>query len=333
MARRKPHDAGSTFAAVLEPYGAEDARPVRQVETLSPPSDSAEAPIAVKVTLASGRSDLLLSGTIDSLKSGDMPLASDAAIARIRLNSSQQPEGLFAIEGRSLSAGGMSLRLEAPRYEGAIDEIDFDQNILYTRADLPAGAVLAGQFINLGSDASHHRSSYRIDRVSRKDGRTAIHLAPTTLILGRVHLDRNPPDAKTLPNVVPLEYAKSLAHKDSGFFTGKTIATPDGRARATITGFDGAKGTTISVSDAAGFKAGDDAVIFDVQPGDAFTIPCWARITRGSSGGKWTSTSNVPITIEIGGQVQRLAPTEMGQRSSDATKARSHPSQDQFPSG
>jgi hypothetical protein len=312
MARRKPPAAGSTFAALLEPYPNDGERPVRDVELLSPPAADADAPVAVKVTLADGKSDLLISGAMPSIKAGELAVTSDAALARVRLDTEGKPEALFAIEGKRLSAGDVTLRLDSERYEGAIDGIDFDQNILYTAADLPAGSALAGQLINLGNDATGHRSSYRIDHVSHENGKSAIHLSPTTLILGRIHLDRDPPDGKTLPNIVPLEYAKSLAHKDSGFFTGKTVATANGRARTSITGFDGAKGTTISVSDASGFRRGDDAVIYDAQPGDHFTIPCWGQITRNGAGGTWQCRSNVPVAIETQGQSQRFAPSESG---------------------
>jgi hypothetical protein len=135
---------------------------------------------------------------------------------------------------------------------------------------------------------------------------TAIHLAPTTLILGRGHLDADPPDDKTLPNVVPLEYAKSAARRESAFFVGKTVSTPDGRVATTISGVD-KSGTTIRVADATGFKAGDDLVIHDVRSGDTFRMPCWVRLVRGAHG-DWVYEGNVPAAVDSAEELGMKAP-------------------------
>jgi hypothetical protein len=179
-------------------------------------------------------------------------------------------------------------------YTGEINRLDFEKGILYTKATLPEGFKLRGEFVSIGNDRYTHRSSYRIESVSREGDLTAIKLAPTTFVIGRAHLDRSPPDEKTLPNIVPLEYAKSVGGKASGFFGGKTIASSNGSVKTTIRSIEA--GQRITVASSAGFKAGDDAIIYDIQPADDFNIPCWIQVNRDERG-KWVTTGNVDATV------------------------------------
>jgi hypothetical protein len=311
LARRAGAGPASVFAALLEPYGEE--RAVRRVTSLAPAPSEAGAPVVAKVTLADGRTDYLLHadpGASHSWKYGERELRFAGGFGKARVDARGLAD-LALVGGTSLSAAGVTVELAQAAYEGRIERIDFENNLLYTRVSLPEGEVLASAFISLGGREYAQRSAYRIASVTREGAETAIQLAPTTLILGRGHLDEAPPDERTLPNVVPLEYAKSLGRKPagSGFFRGKSVATPDGRARTRIRAVAGDTGMAMTVASARGFRAGDDLVIYDVQPGDPFRLPCWAYLER-QADGRLRVRSNAPLTVTQNGRRSVLPPGE-----------------------
>jgi hypothetical protein len=116
-------------------------------------------------------------------------------------------------------------------------------------------------------------------------------------------------EAHTLPNVVPLEYAKSLGRKPagSGFFRGKLAATPDGRAQTRIRHVAGDTGMTMTVESPQGFRAGDDLLLYDVQPGDTFLLPGWAHVER-LPDGRLRARSNTTLTLERSGRRTTVPP-------------------------
>ncbi len=268
---------GHTYSAVIEPFG--NTAVIKQVG----PPGGPYTPPALRIELADGRIDFVRY---------ELPDYQEFLHVRVR---DSEVEALTYLGGRFTKFGDLTIQLPQDAYCGSIDRIDLEKNILYTKGTLPEGEKLRGEFVSIGNDNYTHRSSYRIESVSRAGDETAIHLAPTTFIIGRAHLDRSPPDEKTLPNVVPLEYAKSVGGKASGFFDGKTIIAPNTHAKTTIRSIEG--GQRITVASSAGFKAGDDAIIYDVQPGDDFNIPCWVQIKRDANG-KWVTTGNVDAKVE-----------------------------------
>lgn len=272
-----------TYAAVIEPFGK-----VPVIKQVGPPG-GAHTPPALRIDLADGRIDFVRA-EVDYVRPEPHDFE-EFLLVRVR---DSEIEAATYIGGQSTRFGDLTIDMPRDAYRGSIDRIDFEKSILYTKATLPEGLKLRGEFVSIGNDKYTHRSSYRIESVSREGDITAIHVAPTTIVIGRAHLDRSPPDEKTLPNVVPLEYAKSVGGKASGFFDGKTIATPDDRAKTTIRSIQG--GERITVDSAAGFKAGDDAIIYDIQPGDDFNIPCWVQVKRDENG-KWVTTGNVDAKV------------------------------------
>src|SRR5262249_6429699 len=91
-------------------------------------------------------------------------------------------------------------------------------------------------------------------------------------------------------------------------FCGKRIATPDGRAATHIREVAGATGMAITVENTHGFRAGDDLLLYDVQPGDNFTLPCWAHLDRLSDGHVRVQT-NAPLTVLVQGGRHTVPPT------------------------
>ncbi len=293
---RRAGDANltSTFAAVIEPCGAE--RVVRRITRLGEPSDAA---VAVKVELTRGRTDYLVWRDVEAdnapsaWRDGGIDIRFDGMFAKISVTG-DGPADVAAIGG-SVTFGGVALSVASPALGGKIDRIDAGRNVLFTQATLPAGDALAGQFLIANNPAYAQASPYRIASVSRDGDLTAIQLAPTRLTIGQVRLTQDPTDPHILPNVVPLEYAKSLARKPSGFYRGKVAATADGKVSTAIRDI-GARGMSITVESSAGFAAGQDVIVHDLRPGDEFTIPTRARATRGASGA-WVVTTNGPATF------------------------------------
>jgi hypothetical protein len=277
LARRSAgQDLTSTFTSIIEPFGDAPA-----VKTVTPLKSSDDA-VAVRVDLADGRIDYLIhrepASKTTAWADGDRSIAFDGSFALVRWKDGKAVQAT-AVGGTSLKMGDLEVRPE-PQVQSPIERIDYDRNILYTKAALPTGSTLAGQFLSIGNPRYAQTSSYRIESVSRDGDLSAIHLAPTRLILGRGHLDAAPPpDGKTLPNVTPLEYGKSLKHAWSGFFRGKYVATPDGRASTHLQRLDD-HGMTMTVDDSTGFAAGDDVLIYDVRPGDTLTLTRSAQFPR-----------------------------------------------------
>jgi hypothetical protein len=172
-----------------------------------------------------------------------------------------------------------------------IEKIDELKNSLLVRMDSLIDKSVVGQFVHVSNPAYAHESPYQITSLSAAgNGLTAIGLAPTRLVLGQGHMDEGPPDGKTLPNVVPIEYAKSVARKSSSFFRGKRIATPDGKGSTRIVDFDD-KGMNIAVESSQGFQAGDDLVIYDVGAGDSVRLPTFEQTPPTPAGDRKTGSN------------------------------------------
>jgi hypothetical protein len=157
---------------------------------------------------------------------------------------------------------GTVVKTSSQGFDCVVQKVDYEKNILYTKATLPPCKL-----VHVANPAYAQMSVFRVASIAKEGDLTAIHLIPTRLILGKGHLDADPKYPTVLPNVTPLEYAKSVAHKPSGFFRGKRVATPTGLAVTHIVDTD-AEGMALTVQSTQGFKAHDDLIIYDVSEGD-----------------------------------------------------------------
>jgi hypothetical protein len=237
--RTTGQDRDSTFVSIIEPYGSK-----RAVKSIRREAIQSAAAIGLRIELADGRVD-----TVTWL-----------------------PDGRFQVEcnGRAL------LDISGKDMTGTLKKIDYQNLILYTDAKLPEGNALAGQVVHVTNPSYSQESPYRIASVTREGDLFAIHLTPTRFVLGRGHLDTDPPDGNTLPNVLPLEYGKSVARKSSGYFHGKRVATRGGEASARILDFDDTA-MIMTVDSAKEFKAGDDLIVYDISEGDTIRLPIYTR--------------------------------------------------------
>jgi hypothetical protein len=251
LARRNGEKLRSTFTSVIEPFGEQ-----RAIRSITPLGGDGESVVAMKIELVDGSIHYVMWSEQPgkwSWKDGGRTIAF---------------EGGFALQRSDGS------RCEVPAANemiGTIERVDYEACILYTKARLAEGNALSGQFLFVGNPAYAQDSAYRIDHVATDGDLTAIHLAPTRLTLGRGHLEVAPTDGKVLANIVPLEYAKSVGGKASGFFRGKRVTNGDGSAEGRIEQVAG-DGLTITLDRPAGFAAGDDVVIYDVSAGDSLRV-------------------------------------------------------------
>jgi len=229
---------------------------------------------------------LILSDAPATVQAQNGSIQTDGTFTHIRFESGQA-RSVALIGGSRLGVDGQTFELRQAQAKGTIEAVDYERAVLTVNGTFPPEQ--AGEFMHVSNPAYGQESAYRIGSINRVGERTEIQLAPTRLILGRGYLSADPTDAHTLPNVVPLEYAKSVARKASGFFAGKRIGPTGTRIRDVAH-----DGLAITVDSTQGFKAGDDLTIYDVSPGDAIRVPCWLRATR-QSDGRWKRESNHPV--------------------------------------
>jgi hypothetical protein len=247
-------ELGSTFAAIIEPYGEK-----RGIKRITREQVELAGAVAARIELTDGRVDEIV----------------------------WTPAGRFSV-GRD---GKTLVDVTGASVKGTIEKIDEQKNSLLVRMDGLIDKSVVGQFVHVSNPAYAQESPYQITSLSAAgNGLTAIGLAPTRLVLGQGHMDEGPPDGKTLPNVVPIEYAKSVARKSSSFFRGKRIATPDGKASTRIVDFDD-KGMNITVESSQGFQAGDDLVIYDVGAGDSVRLPTFEQTPPTPAGDRKTGSN------------------------------------------
>ncbi|MEO6436796.1 MAG: heparinase II/III family protein [Tepidisphaeraceae bacterium] len=290
LSRRAGENLKSTFAAIMEPFGEKPA--VKQATVLASSGDDA---LAVRVELEDGLTDYLLWREAGSAtrkwKDGERLIAFDGTFAQLRCDADGKVVAWTSSEATRLRVGEFEQQLGPAEWSAQIERVDYEKNILQVRGDLPAEA-LAGQFVYVGNAGYAQESAYRVASVTREGDRSIIQLAPTRLTLGRGHLDSDPTDPTTLPNVTPLEYGKSQRRMDSGFFRGKRIGTVDGRFN-TIAAL-AKDGMTIKLDRPGEFRGGDDLIIYDVCAGDRLRVPSWSQGSRRADG-EWSVQGNIGI--------------------------------------
>lgn len=287
FARRAGDNLKSTFGSIIEPFGKD--RAVKDVRALPVDGDG----VGASVALSEGRRDVVLRAfTPTTFRDGEQAITLDAGSARIRFaGDAIERVDLFA--GSELSVGSTMFKSTAPAYRGTVESID--GTTLRVKGDLPTGDLAKGQTLTVGRATYSQRSTYTIASIERKGDSFEVVLEATTLALGRGHLQVAPPDGHTLPNIVPIEYAKSLPRVPSGYLDGKRVRTADSRAATTIRAIADPLACVMTVDSSAGFKAGDDLIVEDIQPGDDIALPATISVRRSANG--WEQLGNTPAKI------------------------------------
>jgi hypothetical protein len=114
MTRRTSVGAGTTFVSLIEPSGPGEAV-IKSARRLGPTTKpSPDEPVCIEVTLADGRSDLLVSNDTPAA-SIDVPeakLTTDARFAVVRRDAAGKVESIAMAGGKSLTAGDAKLQLK-----------------------------------------------------------------------------------------------------------------------------------------------------------------------------------------------------------------------------
>lgn len=169
---------------------------------------------------------------------------------------------------RAVLVGGTELgMLKSPIAEstGKITAIDYKSAKL--TLDKTTGAPTEA-IIYLTRDGYSHSSPYRVKSIEGK-----VVTLDADLAIGRGQIgDAKPTAPDAIANVVPLPRATVVGIKASGYFRGKRIVNDRTQAASTIIDIDKDQ-RTIHVTDPAKFRAGDSFTIYDIQPGDTFSIP------------------------------------------------------------
>jgi len=310
LARRECDVLSSTFASVQEAYG--DAPVIAEVTPLSDPISDCISPLAIKVSLKTGRTDYVIQsvdGQPHEFCDGKRTFSSDASFARFSVDDHGVVD-LCVCDGTVASINGMRVELSTRAYTGQIIHIDRSFNTLQTFDTIPLGDALANQFIIVKNPTYSRDTCYRIASVGiAGGGGSLIQLAPTNTLLAKGHMNAPPLDDHTLVNTVPLEYAKSLTKHSTLFFHGKLLTS--GGSTTHVREVHGATGTTIAVESTAGFKPNDDLLIYDIQNGDRFTIPCFASVHR-KKDGEFEVRTNSALTVSTGKSTALFGPSAAG---------------------
>ncbi|UCH35655.1 MAG: heparinase II/III family protein [Armatimonadota bacterium] len=267
-----------------------EARPfIRSVERVhcTSGSDGGLEPVGVKIALADGHVDYLLSGGMPDERvayqtdSGEIEVG--GALAYLRLT----PDGKVAravLHGADwLRFGDWHIAAPARAHEGIVAAVDEEAGVIQTSAQLPADAAFNGCMVYFANDGYSRNTTYEIQRVEAAGDGSVIRLGQTSLILGR-GLVFDVTDDGTALSSIPHEYACPIGgSRNSRVFDGKLVT--NGRGGAThLTAVEFGSPMKLEMESTAGFAPGDTLFYHDIQPGDSFVLPTTTVFTRGEVG-------------------------------------------------
>lgn len=190
LAHRTGENLTSTFAGLVEPY---DGKPIiaktQKLKLLDAP-DAAQA-VALKVTLADGTVDYLLSSNDDTtvIKAED-GIEWSGGVGWLRVQEGVVTEASL-VRGTLLALGGFKLNLTQPGYLGKIVRMDKDmegKGYVWVDTPLPLGDTLAGRQIIIANDRVRN-ACYDLESVERDGDLYKLCLGEVCFI--RDYKDRN----------------------------------------------------------------------------------------------------------------------------------------------
>jgi len=185
LAHRTGENLESTFVGIIEPYTDEpNVGSVERLEISEAPP--ASQPAAVKVMLADGAVDYLVSSASDDavVRVGD-GLEFAGAIGWLRVRNGQvQEAGL--IRGTKLALGDFGITLDGPGYKGIITKMDKDmagKGHVWVNCALPTDETLVGREIIIENDRVRN-ACYKIESVEREGDLYRLSLGDVTFVRG-----------------------------------------------------------------------------------------------------------------------------------------------------
>ncbi|NUQ63861.1 MAG: heparinase II/III family protein, partial [Pirellulales bacterium] len=280
LARRQGNDLASNFAAVMEPYAAEDTsgpagepKPVLAItERIDVEGGGRDmAPLGVHVRRL-GRDEYFFSADAEDAEKKAQTTFGEVRWrgASLLLSGSEGKPGSLATVGAwDVRIAGKPVGPKQGILRGAVVELDYDQNWIEIDFPLPQGDW-AGAAVSFHNPGYSRNTAYRIYGVQPAARGTRIALGPQPMLLGqgRVHHA----EAKQILSDIPHEYAKSVVGaNNTRFFDGKLVHNQSGAAtRISSVEFD--VPMKLHVEDAEGFQVGDTLRYYDVQKGDAAAV-------------------------------------------------------------
>jgi hypothetical protein len=204
------------------------------------------------------------------------------------------------VVGERLSVPGFELRLPDSARTGTIERVDYENNLVYVDADLPADGRLKWQNILFSHPDYVRNSAYTINEIRREGDLSVIDLGPQRIILGKAEIARDPMSPTTLTSLVPHDYVKPK-FGPSHFFDGKRLATADGGKHTQVASVEYGQPMQIEVDSTEGFRQGDTLYYMDIKPGDTFTINNWAAFELTPTGEVIIAATD-DVTVEMGGR-------------------------------
>lgn len=301
----RPAEApGTQFVQVLDAW---EGRPavdrVERVATTTPWST------ALRV-VAGGRTDLLLfRGGRGSCATASAEL--DGAFGMVS-TAGDGPSAVVLADGSRLTAPGVELVLDQPRYEGTIAAVDHAARTIEVQPAMAVPAAMVGRYARLTNDGGSD-TSYRVVEAANVAGGT------------RLVLDLDPRLAeghavKTTDQLVLGEVELPLGN--FRYYQGKTLANQDGSVRYRTSGCASKHGFWIDPDRHGQVRADQLAkefvaaegerprryTVYDYGLGDTVTIAHRAEAVR--EGDRWRTTSTVAGRLRIGGRDLALAMAE-----------------------
>lgn len=264
--RRKGTGLKSAFVSVVEPVDGEAA--VRSAKRLG---CDAEGCVGVEVDSSAGTDYILssMSGepAVFTTAGGEI-IKFTGRFGFLRVNDAKVQKGVL-IGGTELAMGPYKLASKMASISGNVTSVDNKHSKLTLDSDqlkMPAAQDETVMYLSRGGYS--HTSPYHVKSIK---GETVTLDGDFVLAQGLVG-EGTPAVADGIKNIVPLPTARNVAYHITGCFRGKLIVND--RTGATSTVIDTADDfITVRVKDPAKFAAGDSFTIYDIQPGDQFTLP------------------------------------------------------------
>lgn len=265
--RRKGADLASVFVSVVEP--SESSPVVLSTRRLK---CNADGVVGIEIKTANS-TDYVFSAispkpAVFDTAAGKLKFDGRFGFVRVRDGSIARAvlvggTVLGPVSSPSAEMTGKIVAVDHKQVKLTLDKaVGVDQSGVGFRPDAPDALIY------LSRAGYSHSSPYRVISVDGNvvslDGDLAIGRG----VIGDAK--QSAPDA--IMNVTPLPRAIVVSRKVSGYYRGKRIVNDHTGAASTIIDVD-ADQRTIHVADPSKFAAGDSFTIYDVQPGDTFTIP------------------------------------------------------------
>lgn len=295
----------SRFVTVME-VGAEGSWPLVSTETLFAEGSASSQAIGVKVNLASGATDYILS-TMDAAQTvaeGDISLTGRNGFVRIGQGGAVQSLGLQ--EGTRLQAGGLVVQTPQAAFSGEIVAVypgGEKESRLEIRGLLPAGDLLAGApaWIHSGENATvpyEHNDYYFVETVeqgSRADTTTLVFAEQsfvfTTFVVDKV----NEQGAR-----INLFWNNELAGRPgTRAYVGRAVINAGSSPVKPLTHVDWISNREVKLGSSRGLQEGQKLEVMVAQPGDVFTIPTTVTLERLGDGQSWLLRTHTALTLTV----------------------------------